>query len=358
MSARRIIKSTAGIALVAVLLFTLVVLGGCGLIPASDESSRDGSGSVEVSPDLATAPPVEMGGAKDAVTPEESAQSPASQPTPGGSGTDASTVPPADRLVVRTVDLRLKVDEVESTADAIRKAAEQRKGIVIDYQVSTDAGVPVYRPYMEGSALADGAALSGYITVRVPAAQLQAFTDEVAGLGTVLRQAENEQDVTQEHVDLKARLVNLQATEARLRQFYDKAKNVTEMLAIEQELTRVRGDIESLQAQIAYLERQAAMSTVTVELTGPEPIVEPAGEDWGFASAIRQAVRGFIGTINVIIVLLGTLAPVIIIGIIGFFAIRTLLRRRGSRSAEADTAAAPSAETSEASHEEHGEGDL
>ena len=330
MRTRHSTRYSVGVAIVTALLLAGIALSGCGLVPNDETSTRDG-GSVAVSPDMAVSPPVEMGGAKDAVSTEEYAQSSIAQSVPSASGTDASTVPPADRLVVRTVDLRLKVDKVEASAEQIRKAAEKRKGIVVDFQMSTDAGMPIYRPYVEGSSLSDGAALSGYITVRVPAGELQSFTDEVSGMGKVLRQAENEQDVTQEHVDLEARLVNLRATEARLRQFYDKAKNVSEMLAIEQELTRVRGDIESLQAQIAYLERQAAMSTVTIELTGPEPIVEPAGEDWGFVASLRQAVRGFVGTINMLIVLLGTLAPLIVLGLAAFFAIRAIVRSRLAR---------------------------
>lgn len=345
MKARHFTRYSAGIALATILLLAGAVLSGCGLL-ATDESSTRDADTGAISSDMAVAPPVDMGGAKDAVSTEEYAQSSPAQSVPSGSGTDASTVPPADRLVVRTVDLRLKVAKVEESAEQIRKAAEKRKGIVVDYQVSTDAGVPVYRPYAEGSTLSDGAALSGYITVRVPADQLQSFTDEVSGMGKILRQAENEQDVTQEHVDLEARLVNLRATEARLRQFYDKAKNVTEMLAIEQELTRVRGEVESLEAQIAYLERQAALSTVTVELTGPEPIVEPAGEDWGFVASLRQAVRGFIGTINMLVVLLGTLAPLVVIGLAAFIAIRAIVRRRRHDSHEPppSTEGAPSVE--------------
>lgn len=323
--------------LIVLLVLVSVALGGCSLVATDGQATRD-SGYGAVSSQIAPSPPAEMGGAKDeAVTMEYDATLAAPESPGQAAGPDASTVPAADRLIVRTVDMRLKVDEVESTAESVRKAAEKRKGMVVDYQVSTDAGVPVYRPYVEGSALADGAALSGYITVRVPAAELQSFIDEVSGMGKVVRQAENERDVTQEHVDLKARLVNLQATEARLREFFGKAKNVTEMLAIEQELTRVRGDIESMQAQISYLERQAAMSTVTIELAGPEQIVEPAGEDWGFSAALRQAVRGFVGTINVLIVLVGTLAPVAVIAVLAFVAIRALIRRRRASRADDGT---------------------
>jgi hypothetical protein len=150
-----------------------------------------------------------------------------------------------------------------------------------------------------------------------------------------LRESENESDVTQQHIDLSARLKNLQATEERLREFFDKAKNVTEMLAIEQELSRVRGDIEAMQAEIAYLERQAALSTVTVELVGPTPVVRPTGEDWGFVAALTQAVRGFVNTINGIIVLAGVLAPVILLGIVAFYLIRTVVRRRRTTSGSA-----------------------
>ncbi len=333
MNTRASHRGFARTALVALMLAALMVLPGCALAESIGSRSAGGDGSTGIA--IAPSPP-EMGAADSAAkNSQESLAYDAAPSTEAQNltavGADAAAVPSAERLVVRSMDVRLKVDDVESAAIAVRKAAEKRKGIVVDFQVSTDDGVPVYRPYAEGDALADGTALAGYITVRVPADQLTSFSEEIAGLGKVLRQAENEQDVTQEHVDLKARLVNLQATEARLREFFDKAKNVTEMLAIEQELSRVRGDIESLQAQIAYLERQAAMSTVTIELTGPAPIVQPAGEDWGFAEALRQSLRGFVGTINILIVLAGTLAPLLIIGYLVFLVVRSLVRRRRER---------------------------
>ena len=69
-------------------------------------------------------------------------------------------------------------------------------------------------------------------------------------LGKVLSESSADDDVTQQHVDLKARLTNAKAEEARLRTFFDQAKSVTDMLAIERELARVRGDIESMTAQL------------------------------------------------------------------------------------------------------------
>lgn len=331
---KRIPRTVIGLSLAVALLLAVVALSGCALV-AQPAELRD-SGSVGVSQDIAGSSEEmfnygDKGAASDGYDMSQVA------PIPEPIGADAATVPAADRLVVRTLDLRLRVDDVESAATKVRQAAQKRKGTVIDYQVSSDEGVPIYRPYVEGSALTDGSALSGYLTVRIPADQLDSFTEEISALGKVLRQAENEQDVTQQHVDLKARLVNLQATESRLREFFAKAKNVTEMLAIEQELTRVRGDIESMQAQISYLERQAAMSTVTIELTGPTSLVEPVGEDWGFATSIRQALRGFVGTINALIVVIGTMAPLLIILVLAYFIIRAAVRKSKARRGDPDS---------------------
>lgn len=257
-----------------------------------------------------------------------------------GTGTDAADVPAADRLVVLTAGLRIDVDDVESAADTIRSSAQDIGGIVTNVQISSEDEIPVYRYDAVGS-LADGAALSGYITVRVPSESYDAFLLAVRDVGSVIRQSESEQDVTQEHIDLSARLLNLQAQEQRLREFNDQAKNVEELLQIEQELTRVRAEIDSLSGQLAYLERQAAMSVVTIELVGPRPVVRPQGENWGFTDALTQSVRAFVGTINVMIVLAGALLPVAIAVLVLAFVIRAIVRSRRKTPSSAEEIAEP-----------------
>lgn len=318
-----------GVVLVIALFATTSLTAGCGVFSrdeSAEQSSYGGSGAV-----TGVAPSVtEQRGlpAQDALVAPDAEYSKGA--VPPGSGEDASTIPADQRLVVRTVDMRVEVDDVEKSVAAIRKAAEARKGIVTDLQVSTDENVPIYRPYVEGSSAVDGAPLSGYITVRVPADTLDAFITETGKLGKIVRQAENESDVTQQHVDLAARLKNLQATETQLRDFFGKAKSVTEMLAIQQELTRIRGEIEAMQAEMAYLERQAAMSTVTVELIGPAPVVRPQGENWGFRDALTRSVRSFVDTINALIVFAGAIAPIALIGLVVYLIVRQILRKRRS----------------------------
>ena len=67
---------------------------------------------------------------------------------------------------------------------------------------------------------------------------------------------------------------------------------------------------------------------VTIELVGPQPIVRPKGEDWGFVAALTSAVRAFVGTVNALIIVIGGLLPVIILGLIALLVVRSIIRRR------------------------------
>ncbi|MCE5204333.1 MAG: DUF4349 domain-containing protein [Actinomycetia bacterium] len=271
----------------------------------------------------------QFGGAQDtkSVSPAPVVGSTDAESVPGSSGDVAQGIPKTDRLIVRVKTLRLEVKAVEVAIDAIRDVAGEHGGVITDMQVASETEGPIYR-YQDTGVPSDGAPLSGWVTVRVPVDEFDAFVNAVSRVGKVRYQAQSSSDVTQQHVDLKARLGNLRAEEERLRQFFDAAKSVDDMLAIEQELARVRGEIESLDAQVQYLERQAAMGTVTIELVEPKDIVRPQGESWGFADAITTGVRGAATAIKVLIVVIISVAPYVIIGAALFYAIRFFVRRR------------------------------
>ena len=269
-------------------------------------------------------------------------------PAPTGSGTDASTVPADQRLIVRNKTLRLEVKDVPGAIDKLRALAKSSKADITDMQVATASDAPIYRPVPADAAngITSGSsstALNAYLTVRVPATDYERFVDEASKLGRVLFQSESADDITQQHIDMAARLANLRAEEARLRDFLNAARNVQEMLAVETELNRVRGEIESMSAQLAYLERQAALATVTIELTEPQAIVRPAGTDWGWGQTFTDAIRAFVSVIEGIIVVTGALLPLLLLALAAFFIIRALVRRgrrRRAAAAEAATSAA------------------
>ncbi|MDH4139701.1 MAG: DUF4349 domain-containing protein [Coriobacteriia bacterium] len=322
-------KVLGAVALAMVLTLAASALAGCGLYSRSDDTE-----SAESSLDTEAVPLKEAG--TPGVAEIEVAEVPGDDEAVSeyrGSAEDASTVPPEDRLVIRTTGIRLRVDDVAEAAKTVRDLTSEFDGIITVLQVSTDDDAPVY-DYDTSGPLSDGEPLSGYITVRIPADSLEDFTERVVALGTVLQQSAEESDVTQAHIDLTARLKNLQAQEARLRQFFDAAKTVEEMLSIEDALGRVRGEIEAMQAQIAYLERQAAMATVTIQLARPEPLVSSEEETSGFRDALKDGIAAAADLVQYILVIVIATSPIwvaaiLVVGVI--LGIRAILGRRGPR---------------------------
>jgi len=324
-------RTISALAILAVALLVGATLTGCTAFETGGDSVQVDDtlvGRDAVAPEYSEGEMYDEGLAEGASTKDAAASAAPTTVDPDYSG---------ERLVVRSVSMRIEVDDVAASVDEVRAATEAAGGIVSTLHVSTDES-PVYRYEAEGS-LADGAPLSGYITVRVPSEQLDTFSEAVASLGTVLREDANQDDVTQQYVDLEARLKNLQAREERLRALYDEADTVEDTLAVDRELSAVRGEIEAMQAQITYLEGQAAMATVTIELIEPTPVVRPAGENWGFADAITSSLRAFMTTINGMIIILGGILPLILVGLIVAVIVIVIVRirhRRGGNVEESD----------------------
>lgn len=310
-------KVVAAIAAVALVL----VAAGCAgvkeigdVLGATQPGGAAAPGGVVTEPGYEPAP--SRYGSKD-VAQEESA--------------DAASTVSVQSLVIKSKTMRIEVKEVQSAVEQIRTMAAKHGGSISNLQIASDSEGPIYRP--ETAATGSSVPLRGWVTVRVPAAAFEKFVADVSAIGTVKSQSESTEDVTQQHVDLKARLENLRAEEKRLREFFAAAKNVEEMLAVERELARVRGEIESLDAQVKYLERQAALATVTIELEEPKPVIRPQGESWGFLDAITTGIRGAAATIKVLIVLVLTALPLVVLGLLAFYGLRALVRRRRAKRA-------------------------
>lgn len=320
-------------AVIATLALTGALLAGCAL--GSDEAT---DGSMQLMTPSA---------APDAVE-EYAGDGVASAPAFEDRASDVANVAESERMVIRTKTMRLQVDSTADAVESVRTLVSKHEGVITDLQVATDSDEWLYRYDEQGYATGDGAALRGWVTVRVPVDRFATFSDEVMALGTVNYQSEASEDVTQQHVDMAARLENLRAQEARLREFFDAAKTVDDMIKIEQELGRVRGEIESLDAQVKYLERQAAMATVTIELTEEKPVVRPDGDSWGFRDAITNGVRGAAEVLTFGIALIIATAPLWIIALVAFFIIRAVVRKRRNRTQSGPATPAVGASDSEA----------
>ena len=283
----------------------LAVLASLALVACSGSGAGSGSDSAAVEP------------ARDGAL-----NMPADDTGDSGGGEEESGA-----MVIRTKTMRLEVSSTADAVDRVREITRSHEGTVSSMQVAS-GDEWIYHYDETGNIVGDGTAVRGWVTVRVPTDSYEDFVAEVGDLGTIRYQSESTDDVTQEHVDMSARLANLKAQETRLREFFDAAKDVDDMLAIEEELGRVRGEIESLDAQITYLERQAAMATVSVELVEPDDIVTPAGESWGFADAITSGIRGAAAVLTGALTVIIASAPVWLAGLVVFLVVRAVRRRR------------------------------
>jgi len=204
-----------------------------------------------------------------------------------------------ERMIIYTGYISLETNDIDGTIAMVRNLADRYGG----YVASSNK-------YMYDEEV------RAEIVIRVPKDKFHAAIQEIESYGKVLNENVNSEDITQQYIDLKARLSNLQHQEKRLLEILELAKNVDEVLAIEKELERVRGEIESLQGQINYLERNVEMSIISINLTKPKPSFKPPSMNWG--EVLEAALTGLFTVLKGLIILAISIIPIAIIGIIGY----------------------------------------
>ena len=155
-----------------------------------------------------------------------------------------------ERMIVRTGNMQLVVEDVLDAIDRITGLAESFDGYVVS-----------------SSSWREGERLRGTITIRVPAKH---FADAMRSINElaveVTSQNTSSKDVTEEYVDLSAKLQNLEATEQQLLRIMEKAEKVEDILAVQKELSRTREEIERTKGRMQYLERTSETSLIEVYL--------------------------------------------------------------------------------------------
>jgi len=203
--------------------------------------------------------------------------------------------PVQERMVIYNAYISLESSDIEGRLSKIRQLAQS------------------YGGYVAGSSRSSyGTQATAEISIRIPKDRFHAAVQEVETYGKVLDERTTSEDVTQQYIDLKARLENLQKQEQRLREILEVAKTVDEILRVESELGRVRGEIDSLQGQINYLEGNVEMSLISVSLIEPAPPFTPPGMDW--AETFETAIRGLFTIVRGLVILVVSLIPLVVIG--------------------------------------------
>jgi hypothetical protein len=157
----------------------------------------------------------------------------------------------------------------------------------------------------------------------------------------VRRADRSSEDVTEEYVDLQARLENLEATADRVRGFLEEADDVEEALAVNQELSRLESEIEAYRGRIQYLENRADFSTITVTLT-PDELAQPIEVGgWRLGGAAREAVEALLealqGLARIVVWIVVFVLPLVLLVLLPLGLLMRLALRRMGRRSQRDT---------------------
>jgi hypothetical protein len=204
----------------------------------------------------------------------------------GGDGNAATTLQTTQRQIISSASVSIEVETVEPAIDQVRTIAEGLGGFV--EQLSS-----------YGSAKDQQANL----TVRVPQDQFFTAVDRIEALGKVQSRNLGSEDVSEQFIDLEARLKSSLQEEASLLSLLDRASQVSEILTIERELSRVRSDIERVQGQLNFLERRVDLATISVSLFPPgsrlpEPPSANTSIEYSDVSARIDAVKELAASLN------------------------------------------------------------
>ena len=183
-----------------------------------------------------------------------------------------------ERMIVRTGDMSLVVEDVIEARDEIAQLAVRLDGYVVSSRIS---GEEQDR--------------TGWISIRVPDDKFDQALAELRELAVrVTSESTDSRDVTEEYVDLQSRLRNAEATESQYLTLLEKAEDVDDILRIYEKLSQVRRDIEQIKGRMLYLERTTSMSLISVSLT-PEATAKPlARVGWSALEVLKSAARGIV----------------------------------------------------------------
>ncbi|MEU7332041.1 DUF4349 domain-containing protein [Streptomyces parvus] len=311
-SGRSFVRARA--VLVAGSLGVLLTVAGCGA--SGDSSGSNAKADVKSAPREGFAD--EDGGAAASAAPEEQAddKAAAKKAAPKTEGTH----------VIRTATLSVEVKSVPKAVAAARGVVESAGGLVAT----------------ENTERLDDTYETSHLVLRVPQERFQEVLRELAGSGKLLSRTSNAKDVTDQVVDVESRISTQRASVARVRELMDQAEKISDVVALEGELSSRQSDLESLLAQQASLKDRTSLATITLDLTPPDAPGDDGSkdEDPGFLDALGGGWDAFVTMLRWVAVAFGAAFPFLLTAALVVVVWR-VLRKRGAarRPAPADAAA-------------------
>jgi hypothetical protein len=186
-----------------------------------------------------------------------------------------------ERKIIKNASLNMVVGSAEDAASSIKGIAERLGGFVASSNVSE------HIRYQERK--------NGSVMIKVPADKFDAAVSEIKNLAIKIEsEASNASDVTEQFMDMEARLNNMKAEEAQYLKIMERAVTIEDTLRVAQKLSDVRGRIEQLEGQLKYMSRQIDMSSINISLSEEEKIEPVAGIKWKPLFVAKESFRNML----------------------------------------------------------------
>jgi hypothetical protein len=292
--------------LAGMFLVTALALSGCG---AADDTAGTSS---------------DKGYAQDA---GDAKAGPAERADSGAAGSGSSggrkAAPPKVTVnrIIRTASLTVEVKEVAKALDDARATVENADGYVGNETTTRDG-----RNHERTR-----------VVLRVPTERYDQVLADLEGAGKVVERTAKAQDVTDQVVDVESRVKSQRASVARVRELMDKATKLSDVVALEGELSSRQADLESLLAQQASLKDRTSLATITLSLSEtPVKKAEKKDEDPGFLDALQGGWDVLVTMVRWLALAIGALLPfAVVLGLIALVWMRFVRPRLPRRPAPA-----------------------
>lgn len=189
-----------------------------------------------------------------------------------------STAEAADRKIIRNADITIEVPSTTDAQHQVTSIAESHGGFVVTSEAKQrESNDPAQR------------ILDIKLVVRVPSNQFGSAFDEIKKLaGNTPAEQVTSQDVTEDFIDLEARIKTQKALEVQFLEIMRQAHKIEDALEVQRQIAEVRTEIEKLEGRKRFLENRSSLSTINVNIQTPKPVITVT--QTGFGHSLREAV--------------------------------------------------------------------
>lgn len=252
------------------------LLGGCSSDSSSGPASSPGSASGEAKSEYGVSYQLDSSMEKEEIA--NDAQ---------GSAAESTQVQQSGKKLIKTVDMTVETKEFDKLMKELTAKAEQLGGYVENLNTYNGSAYSDYRSSKSAS-----------LTIRIPREGLDDFLNTLSETGNVVSRSEREEDITLTYVDLESRRDSLQTEYTRLMELLEKAESIEDIIVLEERLSNVRYQLESMVSQLRTFDNKIDYSTVNLNIEEVQ-VLTPAGEEdtWGritggFTSSLKNIGNG------------------------------------------------------------------